>query len=232
MNICNNCGVELEDGLNLCPLCGKNSDDPGLSEPGKSNYPSDIIHLYRKESRRYAWELIGIIAFSCIAVCTIVDLLVVKGLKWSLYTDVSIAAFWIFITLSRPAFRKSYIIIPGIVITILIMLFLFDLFSPASEWFINLGLPLTLAAGAAVSIIFLLYKSAHFKGFNIIAAALLVISILCIATEMIIDNFIKNQIDIRWSLIEAVSVIPIVLIFIFLHYRLKRGKNLDSFFHV
>ncbi|MCX6335475.1 MAG: hypothetical protein NT092_14445 [Bacteroidia bacterium] len=44
--ICVNCGIELDDGLMVCPLCGKyqgNNDEP---EHIPENYPSDIIHLH------------------------------------------------------------------------------------------------------------------------------------------------------------------------------------------
>jgi len=51
-------------------------------------------------------------------------------------------------------------------------------------------------------------------------------------TEVILDNFFQGMTDLRWSLIAAVSVLPVALILSFYHYRLKKGKQLDSFFHV
>src|SRR4030042_5650406 len=99
MTLCVNCGVELDDGLKICPLCGKDPGDNGEQEHIANIYPSEIIQLQKKENRRYYWELSGIIAFSGIAVCTIIDLLISKGLKWSLLSDVSIASAWVILTL-------------------------------------------------------------------------------------------------------------------------------------
>ncbi|MCX6334194.1 MAG: hypothetical protein NT092_07815, partial [Bacteroidia bacterium] len=74
MAICVNCGIELDDGLMICPLCGKYQGNNDKQEHIPGNYPSDIIQLHKKENRKHIWELCGIIAFSGITVCTIVDL--------------------------------------------------------------------------------------------------------------------------------------------------------------
>ena len=112
------------------------------------------------------------------------------------------------------------------------MLFLFDLFSPPVNWFFGLGLPITMALFVAVIIIILLWEVAHFRGFNILAIAFLVLSGFCIVSEVFIDKFVSGRVDIRWSAIVAVSIFPIALVLLFVHYRMKKGKRLDSYFHV
>ncbi len=74
MIICVNCGVELDDGFKVCPLCGKDPENKIEQEYVSNTYPSDIIRLQKKENRRYLWELSGILAFSGIAGCTIIEL--------------------------------------------------------------------------------------------------------------------------------------------------------------
>ncbi len=232
MTICANCGVELEDGLKVCPLCGK---DPGNNrEPDNRtfNYPSDIIQIHKKENRKYLWELCGIIAFSGIAVCTIVNLLTSKRLEWSLFADVFIMAGWITLTLFLYALKRTELIVSGLFFTILAVLFSIDLIDTGAKWFFPVGLPLTIAAFIAAGIIIILYRAAHLKGFNIIASALIVLSGFCIITEVILDKYVKGFVDLRWSLIEAISVLPLTLILFFYHYRLKKGNRLDSFFHI
>ncbi len=114
----------------------------------------------------------------------------------------------------------------------LTMLFLFDLFSPPVDWFYALGLPITIALFISVSIVSFLWKVAHFKGFNILAFAFVVLSGFCLVTEVIIDKYMFNAVEIRWSAIVAVSLLPIALVLLFVHYRMKKGKRLDSYFHV
>jgi hypothetical protein len=234
MSYCTNCGVELEQDIISCPLCGFTIGNAEINEPSARSeyYPSDIILLHKKETRMHIWELSGIITFSGLAVCTIVDLVIGKRLSWSLYADTSILASWICLTLILLAFRKYFIIIPGMLVTILTMLFLFDLFSPPVNWFFGIGLPITIALFVSVSIVVVLWNVAHFKGFNILAFAFLVLSGFCIVSEVFINKYLFNTTNIRWSAIVAVSILPIALVLLFVHYRMKKGKRLDSYFHV
>jgi len=232
MAICINCGVELDDGLEVCPLCGKDPAVKVEKDGISNNYPSGIIKIQKKENRRYLWELSGIIAFSGIAVCTIVDLLTSKNLKWSLYADVSISAAWIMLTLFLFKNRKPFILASWLVLTVLAALFLFDIIAGGKQWFSPVGLPMTIAAFITAGIIIILYKAAQFKGLNIIAAGLVILSGFCIIAEMILDKHLGSSVQLRWSLIAAISILPVALIFFFYHYRLKKGNRLDSFFHI
>lgn len=232
MIICANCGVELDDGLSICPLCGK---DPSMKEKQENpvlHYPSGIIQLHRKEIRMSLWELSGVIAFSAVVVCTLVDLIIFKGLGWSLISDVFVVGGWISFSLFLRAYKHSFIILPGLILTTLIALFIIDLLGREDRWFFPVGLPITLAVFAAAVIIRVLYRIANLKGLNVLAAALIVFSGLCVLIETIIDNFLKGSVDLRWSLIASVSIIPLALILLFYHYRLKKGNLLDSFFHI
>lgn len=232
MNNCINCGVELDDGITVCPLCGKSPGNKNAPGNIDSNHPSDIITLNRIENRRHLWELGGIIAFSCIAVCTIVDFLISRKLDWSLYSDVSVLVLWLSLTLILLFRTRMNLFFSGLMITLLSALLAFDLIENGLDWFFPVGLPLAISASVAVWLIGILYKKARFKGFNIIAAALIILAGLTILTELILDNYIHGTVDLRWSLIAAVSVLPVALIFSFYHYRLKKGNQLDSFFHV
>jgi len=232
MTLCVNCGVELDEGLKICPLCGKDPESKGEEDHISNNYPSGIIRLQRKENRRYLWELSGIIAFSGIAGCTIVDLLISKELRWALFSDVSITAAWVILTLYQFVYKRTLIVVTLLMLTILAALYLIDLIATGREWFFPVGLPVTIAVFIAAGTIIGFYKAAHYKGLNIIASAFIVLSGYCIITEMIFDKYLKDFIDLQWSLIVAVSILPVALVFFFYHYRLKKGNRLDSFFHI
>lgn len=232
MAVCVNCGIELDDGFTICPLCGKYQGNNDIQENIPENYPSNILQLHKKENRKHLWELSGIITFSGITVCTIVDLLISKRLGWSLFSDVTIIAAWIIFTISLFAYRETLIMVVLQMVTILAALFFIDLTSSGSNWFFPVGFPLVITAFFVSGIIIILYKAAHFKGLNIIAATLVLLSGLCIVTEMILDKYLNGIVNLRWSLIAAVSIFPVALMFFFYHYRLKKGNRLDSFFHI
>jgi hypothetical protein len=232
MPICNNCGVELDEGLTVCPLCGKNPDNSIEEEQNADNYPSAIIKLHRKENRKHLWELSGIIAFSGVAVCTIVDLMVSKSLGWSLFTDLLISAAWITLTLFLLLYKRPIVLTGCLVIIILTALCLTNLITGGRNWFLPVGLPVTVAVFIVTGTIVAIYRFARLKGLNIIALALIALSGFCIVLELILDKYLKGKIDLRWSLIAAVSILPVALVLFHYHYRLKKGNRLDSFFHV
>jgi hypothetical protein len=232
MILCVNCGVELDDGLKICPLCGKDPENKIEQEQVFDNYPSGIIHLQKKENSRYLWELSGIIAFSGIAVCTILDLLTGKGLNWSLFSDVSLVAAWVIMTLYLFAYKRILTIVLLQMLTILAALFFIDLIATGRAWFFPVGLPVTVAAFIAAGTLIVLYRSARLKGLNIVASAFVVLSGFCIISEIIFDKYRNGVLNLQWSLIVAVSVLPVALLLFFFHYRLKKGNRLDSFFHI
>jgi len=232
MIICLNCGVELDDGLKICPLCGSDPEYKSEQEQISGNYPSDVIQLEKKENRRYLWELSGIIAFSGIVVCTLLELLTGKRLNWSLFSDVSITAAWVILTLYLFLYKRTVAIIILQMLTILTALFFIDLLATGREWFFPVGLPVTIAGFIAAGFVIVLYRVVHLKGLNIIASALIALSGYCIITEIVFDNYRNSFVDLQWSLIVAVSVLPVALLLFFFHYRLKKGNRLDSFFHI
>lgn len=232
MTICAHCGVELDTGIKICPLCGFDTESKEKQEFVSDNYPSEILKLQKKEKKRFLWELSAVIAFSAIVVCTLVDLLVSKGLKWSLYADIPVSAIWVVLTFFRFINKKPVLLSTLILVTFLAALFLVDLISEEKQWFLPVGLPVTLAAFLATGIVIVLYRTARFKGLNIIAAALVVLAGFCILLEITLDAYLNGVVHLRWSLIAAISVVPVALVFLFYHYRLKKGNRLDSLFHI
>ena len=232
MAICVNCGVELDEWLKICPLCGKDPSKITEEEDNSGTHPSEIIQLQKKENRKYYWELSGILAFSGIAVCTIIELLLSKELKWSLLSDVSIAAAWVILTLYQFKYKNPVIMISSLLLIILAALFLIDLIATGRAWYLPVGLPVTINLFFAAGIVIFLYRTLHLKGLNIIAAGLMVLSGFLIVLEIILDKYLNGTVNLRWSLITGVSILPVALILFFYYYRLKKGNRLDSFFHI
>lgn len=232
MTICANCGVELDDGLKICPLCGRDPLDNSENNNHSSVNTPEVMQLHKKETRKFLWELNGIIAFSGIAVCTIVDLITNKSLNWSLYSGISVLTAWIILTLVLFTSKWSLIMVSALMITILSALYILDLLSGEQEWFFPVALPITVSAFLVTGLVMIIYRYARLKGLNIVASGLIVLSGFLIIIEMTLDKYLKGIVDLRWSLIAAVSIFAVALLLFFYHYRMKKGNRLDSFFHV
>ncbi|HCC70530.1 MAG TPA: hypothetical protein DEQ09_05195 [Bacteroidales bacterium] len=228
--ICPNCGVILDEGLEICPLC-KTSPEKAAGKEDEV-YASDILHLSEKKSRIQAWELSAIIAFSANLICIIVDMVILKGFSWSLYAVTAITGLWLFITSFAFFLKRPVLLGTSLVVTTLSMLIIFDLLSPPVNWFVGIGLPVSVSFWILFAIYLLILRRLKLKGFNILAYAFIELSVFCIIIDLFSDLALKNSIVIDWSAITAATLVPTAGVLFFMHYRMKRGKDLGSFFHV
>lgn len=228
--ICPNCGVILDEGLEVCPLCKAGPEEV----PAESTelYASDILHLSEKKSRIHLWELSAILAFSAALICIIVDMVIIKGLDWSLYAVTSIAGLWLFITAFAFLLKRPFLLGLSLSLITLAMLIIFDLLSPPLSWFVSIGLPVSLSFWILFAIFLFTVRKLSSRGFNVLAIVFIELALLCLCIEIFTDLALKDKIVIDWSAISAATLVPIAGILFYMHYRMKRGKDLRSFFHV
>ena len=215
-----------------CPLCGKNPETGEEETADHASHPSAILKIHKRENKKTIWELSGILAFSGVAICLIVDLLTAKGIQWAHFTSVNILMAWVILTLLLLCRNRPLLLLAEVTTGILAMLLSVDLFTGGMSWFLPVGLPITAAAFLAAGILILFYRFTPMKGLNLIGAGMLLIAGFCIVTETILDLFITGRTGLQWSLITAISIFPVAMILFFYHYRLKRGRRLDTIFHV
>ncbi len=231
--ICKNCGVELDKGLSTCPLCAGQKPLASKHErESKPSYPSEVLKISDKDKKKYAWELTGIICASAILISLIVDLVTGKGLTWALYATIAFSSIWICITLFIFFAKRLFLLSSGMMLNLLAMLALIDIVDVDLNWFAPVGFPIGISFVLLITAVILVSRRVKYKGFNILAFILLAIAILCTSIELSLDLFLDNNVTITWSAITAATIVPFSGILMFLHYRLKRGKNLKSFFHI
>jgi hypothetical protein len=229
--VCPNCKVELEAGMDTCPLC----DESETRKPktiSRAKYASELLQLSERKSMVYAWELSAIIAFSAILILFIVDLVVERGIYWSLFAITAIGGIFLMLTSFIFLLRRPIWLAITVIASLLSALFLFDLIRAPLNWFFALGLPIGLSFGLVFSLLLFLLNRLKFRGFNVLGFILIFISGLCFPIEVFADLYMHNEVDIEWSAIAAASMLPISWVLLFLHYRLKKGNDLRSFFHV
>jgi hypothetical protein len=227
MNKCQNCGIILDEGLTDCPLCGSNSEQSNITVN-----PATILENARKKSLRHTWELLGVVCLSGISASIALNLLFGGKITWSLYPATSIAWVWIAITISIFIRKKPFMVLILIMMNTLGMLLLFNAMDTKVNWFVPVGMPVTIVLFILIGIVAYFSSIARYKGFNILALAILAVNILCLSIEVFLDLTLKGSVSIRWSAVVSAALVPIVAVLMFLHYRLKKGRRLDSFFHI
>ncbi|HUW94037.1 MAG TPA: DUF6320 domain-containing protein [Bacteroidales bacterium] len=226
MGICKNCGVDLGEGNDSCPLC------EGMENNKRVVSPADVLNISKMQNARQLYEL-TMLLLSCGIIITIaIDAVFGKGMNWSLFTTTCIGYVMAGITILYFWHRRPYPLIVSGMISTLILLFLIDNMTGHSGWFRTVAGPLAFSLFILSGLVVYLNSLSIYKGLNLIALILIALAIFIIITEYLIDRFNSGLFKPQWSIVTAVSLSIIALILIFVHYRLKRGRSLGRLFHV
>ena len=241
MKTCTYCGVELEQNMNFCPLCGEPVMDEGSDQleyikvrkrEQEQKLLTDYQKLTRKQKRNLFWQISGIVLISGVFITLILDFLGNNNITWSRYSITACAVLFINTTLISFLNKKILLLLTGSFVSTSALLVLFDMFDSTIGWGVKLGIPLLLAAYIIVYILITLIRMAENKGLNIIAYSMLAAGMLSLCADGIISLYTANQFSVEWSLITMASVIPVAALFLYIHFRLRKGTNLRRFFHI
>lgn len=234
MIICKNCGVELEDEMLHCPLCGDPVAGTGkvqLPAPGHQQlFPSS--YKMSQPQKKFTWEIVSIILLSGIIATLIIDFIINKRITWSeypvaislsIFSYISIFAFWD---------QRTIIQMTGGLVLSSFFQFILDILTGDTRWAVQLGIPLLLATNLVVAALVAVIGRSRHKGINLVAYGFLGAAVLCVAVEGILSFFTKGTIYFEWSIIVAGCIIPVVLVLLFVYFRLKKGRSLEKTFHI
>jgi len=233
MNLCPNCGIELEPGYAECPLClARINGGTSLADKSPDIYPSQDRPLSNREKLHLFWEVSGILHFSSIVMTILIDIIMHKKPGWSLISTTAIAASFVYITLLVYTTRHLLVFLGGLLLNTLALLFILDELHTGINWFFMPALPLTGFFILMLGLVLLFTRNTKQKGFNIIAIISLAIGVYIMIIEMTVSYAAKNVMSLSWSVIVAASILPFALILLYFHYRLKRGTSLRKFFNL
>lgn len=225
--ICKHCGVELDSDMEKCPLCQVSPSENVEQAPIVEH--KSVVLIKQKIN---LWLAFTVIAISSIAFTILINLIIDTSLHWSLYVAGSIFTAWAYYSIY--IFFRHYILmwVPlGLSVT-LGNLLLIDALSGGSFWFIKLGLPIASGSFIISGIYHFISRHVKYQGFNLLGYSLLGIVALSMIVEMSIGLYKTDTIQLWWSLFVAISATPLSLILLFIHYRLGKGNDLKSFFHL
>lgn len=242
MKYCANCGVELDQSMTECPLCHKTASESTKIKQAPQDFNSlpaaektAVVRQdenAKQQNRKLFWELTVLIFFSVAIITLLIDLLTSHQLSWSKYTvgismvllvNSSLLSFWR---------HRPLVIGMGSFASIAFFLLLLDYLGNSSAWGLKLGIPLLLLLYVFLLAVVLLVKYLHEKGINFIALLLSVASIVCVGIEILLDSFVHQHISMGWSMYVLFSTLPLSGILLFVHYRMKKGRELKRLFHL
>lgn len=241
MNYCNNCGVELEENVNSCPLCGKNltgesvmdtEDRPYKEAIPERGIPSDFVGLTKLQRQKVFWQLSGITLISGMIVTLIIDLIINRSVTWSRFPMSACLALFVNISVIFFLRRRIALAFTGNFLSTSMLLVLFDVFNKNIGWSTKLGIPLVFSFFLVVYLLIKLVRHSKQRGINLIAYFLMAAGILSLSVEGIISLQTGARLQFHWSVIVLASVMCVSAILLFIHFRLRKGTDLKRFFHI
>lgn len=236
MSYCVNCGVELRESEQRCPLCGTavlNPNRPDEALHAGPAYPRqrELIDLSKK--KRLTFLLFSVVLALPAAVCMAVNFMVNGGFTWSYYVLGSVVTFWVLFVVPFFLPRRSeflcllldYLVVNGLLYGIQ------RLSNVGKEWYIPLGAPLTgaLAIGALLGMLLLKTRPAKFTAAAVITA---LAGVEAVAFEVATDWYLNRQIALGWSVVALVACLFLSAIFLLVGRRRKWKDSIKKRIHI
>jgi len=227
MSICNNCGVDLGEGNEKCPLC-----KPTEHRTIHIVSPADLFNFSKIVKTRTLYEITMLLLVSGVIVTIAIDFVFEKGMSWSLLTTTCIGYLISLVSGIYFLRGRPYLMIGATMTATLLFLWLTDLLTGNHGWFGTIAAPLVISGALLTMAVIFLNSLSKYRGLNLLSTILIAMAVHAVIIEYLTDKLLTSAFNPQWSVVTAASLIIIALIFLFVHYRLKRGRSLGRLFHV
>ncbi len=240
MNECRNCRVRIEDGSDRCPLCGLpvagNGDEGVADRPGALLRPETELTSEARRTVRNAkiwlFEMVSLIAFTTGVIVFAADIASGFTLSWSILPLLAIGSVYaatvaVIVLLRRPALLL-------VAQTAIIAGFLLALNFTVGEqnWFLDLGLPMTLLTAALIGASVLAMKRLGLNVLQKIATGILAAGLEVVGIEFLV-NRARGELLVSWSLIAFACTLSAFFLILFINKQLReRHGEFRKIFHL
>ncbi len=235
MSYCVNCGVELEETANKCPLCSTpviNPNTASVSDAAPS-YSDKAVEIPESVKKRFAAFIMTIVMLIPNIVCFLVNILFHYGYTWVWLLNATSILIWTYIVLPLMCSKKTgvfYVLIDTV--AAIGYAYVINYLEKGTGWFAECAVPIIiiLAALLCFSVEFFRRKKPGWILISIIVAAEVIIA--SIPCEIIIVHFINNTYTPSVSLIISACCIAVIGFFIAVARNRKMKAWLEKKFFV
>ncbi len=238
MPYCPNCGVEVDDETERCPLCDTPVPSVGSTLKADDEYPRyehDLKYTRRpftlKERHVMLW-LVSLVLLIPFMIVLVVDIFLNSAVTWSVFPIIGLGGIWLFtaIALFQRSFWRLFL---SFFILIVLLSLLISFIAGAMPTFFKWNLPVIVAVVVPALVCAIYSRKTRNRGSNIAGSILWGIAAFCIALDGIIGlNTGREAFLHGWSLIVASALLPLGALMMYLHYRFGQTFSLKRYFHV
>lgn len=241
MPYCPRCGVETDPSVRDCPLCSTplpRFEDLGPGRPAWPSpgftHPADPSKTWPSSQAlrsRIFVVLATVIGVAGLTV-TLIDLLIVGRLSWSLWPLASLAEVLVLVasvlTWPRRGLRWGL----AWMVTTTAYLAVLDLIPDGRlGWAPSLGVPLVVLWFLLIVVGVVSVRRARRLGYNLFALVPALVGVGLVAVDALVSIWNTGTPAMGWSWVTSLVLGPIALLFVLLHYAFRRTPDLDRIFH-
>ncbi|MBP5684342.1 MAG: hypothetical protein J6X02_03700 [Bacilli bacterium] len=215
---CYKCGVKLEDNEKECPLCHSM-----LPKDIKSNklsaYSDKIDSLGKHINFRYITKLTLLFLFLAGAITFLCNFLINGRITWSIYVIASI--IYVATQVSFLYFKK--VIYPLIfnLLGLEYLLFTIAYMNNGLQWYLYLVMPNIFVIWLIVVLSIYLFIKKKTRFSRALAIMLFLIAGILITTEVLIDSYSRQIINLGWSLYASLPILILSLTIFMISFNRK-----------
>jgi hypothetical protein len=230
--ICKECGVELDDKMEECPLCRMH-----VSSRQGADYvigPADDQQTTKEKRHvlgQVLWQITSVLLISGIASTLIINLSIKGTVSWSVYPMCICLILLSYAALMSLWKTHSVLRILAAWTLSTIFLLILDYFLD-SDWPTALAFPILCALNIGVLVVMILSRSRRKKGLNYLALIFLIIALFCLVIDGIITLYLGGRIYLSWSIIVAACLVPVTGTILYMYFKMKNNVELEKIFHI
>ena len=241
MNVCKECGVRVDDGIEACPLCGSslrepsggNTDEEMLRQSLFGGEPPSDPQVRRvvRDARIWLLETASLIAFTAGIIVFAADFAFGFSLSWSQYPLLAIGFVYLLtVAILGLGRRWPWLLAVQVVIIALFMTVLSLLLGSAA--LLAIAVPITICLGVLIGATAAAIAHLRLNIVQATAAVFLSSGFGVVAIELIITRA-KGQLLASWSLIAFACTLSLFVLMLFIDRRVReRHAEFRKIFHL
>ncbi len=226
---CFKCGVEVNNGVENCPLCNLELpvfEDEKIVEP---RYPAheNVFREIKKRRRNVFFTVYSFIIIALVINLTLIDFNGDEVLTWSPYAVTYILGSIVYMIVFLQFTKNLKLNFAILGLNTILLLCINDFIDQKFDWFFGLGLPIAVISTVCLYYIFVVFYRKKLLPYKIMET-LIAVSVFLIFLEIIINNFLFSKIYLSWSLQTIVCFLPVFALLIFTPRRFY--ENINDYF--
>lgn len=229
---CINCGVELADSENKCPLCGTVVFHPELTRPqGEPQYPPESRLRDRGADRSGLLFILTVLFALPLVTSLLVDWQVNRSIIWAGYAAGGIILSYIVIILPMWFQRPNPVIFAPVDFAALALYVLYIALKTGGSWYLGFALPVILGAALIFCAMITLLRYMRRAYLFIFGGAFILSGLYMVLIESLINRSFHLSESFLWSFypLAACVILGVMLIIIGVSPALKESLRRKFF---